>query len=90
MFHIEHRVVESIDSKGLELLPHPPYSPTEAPTDYHVNRSLRNWQAGKVYENFDVKAWIDSKDRHFLARRIDRLPSKREAVTQVDGEYAPK
>ena len=52
-FHMEHRVVESIDSKGWELLPHPPYSPTEATTDYHVNRLLKNWQAGKVYENFD-------------------------------------
>jgi len=51
--HIKHRVVESIDSKGWELLPHPPYSPAEAPTDYRVNRSLKNWQAGKVYENFD-------------------------------------
>ena len=37
-----HRVAESIDSKSWELLPHPPYSPTEAPKDYHVNRSLKN------------------------------------------------
>jgi len=93
--YFEHHVVESIDIKGWELLPRPPYSPTEAPTDYHVNRSLENWQAGKVYENFDqlvanVKAWIASKDRHFFTRGIDRLPSKWEAVTQVDGEYAPE
>ena len=69
--HIEHRVVESIDSKGWELLPHSPYSPTEAPTDYHANRSLKNWQSDKVYENFDqlvanVKAWIASNDRHLI------------------------
>jgi len=40
--HIERRVVESIADKGWDLLPHPPYSPTEAPTDYHVNRSMKN------------------------------------------------
>ena len=40
--HIEHLVVESISSKGWELLPYPFYSPIEAPTDYHVNRSLKN------------------------------------------------
>ena len=80
--HIEHRVVEFIDSKGCELQPHPPYSPTEASTDYHVNRLLKNWQVGKViYENFyqflaDAKAWIVSKDRHFFFRGIDRLPIK--------------
>uniref|UniRef100_A0A914EDV4 Uncharacterized protein n=1 Tax=Acrobeloides nanus TaxID=290746 RepID=A0A914EDV4_9BILA len=53
--------------------------PTEASTDYHVNRSLKNWQMGKVYEDLDelmddVKAWIASKDRHFFARGIDLLP----------------
>ena len=73
--HIEHRVVESTDSMGWELVPYPPYSLTEAPTYFHVNRSLKNWQACKIYENFDqlvadVKAWIASKDRHFFAREL--------------------
>ena len=39
--HVEAWVVDSIDDKGWDLLPHPPYSPTEAPSDYHVNRSLK-------------------------------------------------
>uniref|UniRef100_A0A914EA98 Mos1 transposase HTH domain-containing protein n=1 Tax=Acrobeloides nanus TaxID=290746 RepID=A0A914EA98_9BILA len=62
-------------------------------TDYHVNRSLKNWQVGKVYEDLDeavtdVKAWIASKNHDFFARGIDWLPSKWEAVIEVDGEYA--
>lgn len=93
--HVERRVVESIANKGWELLPHPPYSPTEAPTDYHVNRSLKNWQANKIYEGLDdlvadVKAWIASKNRDFFTRGIDHLPSKWEAVIEVEGEYAPE
>uniref|UniRef100_A0A914DL38 Histone-lysine N-methyltransferase SETMAR n=1 Tax=Acrobeloides nanus TaxID=290746 RepID=A0A914DL38_9BILA len=40
--HFERRVVESIEGKRWDLLPHPPYSPTEAPTYYHVNRSIKN------------------------------------------------
>src|SRR3954447_14380209 len=69
--HVEARVVESTADKGWELLEHPPYSPAEAPTDYHVNRSLKNWQTGEVYDDMDdlvadVKAWIASKDRHFF------------------------
>ncbi|CAF1652759.1 unnamed protein product, partial [Adineta ricciae] len=93
--HVAHQVTQSIDDKGWELLEHPPYSPTEAPTDYHVNRSLKNWQAGKIYDDLDdlvddVKAWIASKDRHFFARGIDLLPSKWEAVIEVDGDYAPE
>ncbi|CAJ0947636.1 unnamed protein product, partial [Mesorhabditis belari] len=91
--HVERRVIEFIANKGWDLLPHPPYSPTEAPTDYHVNRSLKNWQTNKVYDDLDdlvadVKAWIASKNRDFFARGIDRLPSKWEAVLEVDGDYA--
>ncbi|KAK6729167.1 hypothetical protein RB195_006295 [Necator americanus] len=82
--HVERRVIESIANKGWDLLPHPPYSPTEAPTDYHINR---------CYDDLDdlvadVKAWIASKNRDFFARGIDRLPSKWEAVLEVDGDYA--
>ncbi|KAK6735931.1 hypothetical protein RB195_018909 [Necator americanus] len=89
----KRRVIESIANKGWDLLPHPPYSPTEAPTDYHVNHSLKNWQTNKVYDDLDdsvadVKAWIASKNRDFFARGIDRLPSKWGAVLEVDGDYA--
>uniref|UniRef100_A0A914DSA4 Transposase n=1 Tax=Acrobeloides nanus TaxID=290746 RepID=A0A914DSA4_9BILA len=48
---VEGRVFQSI--KEWNLLELPPYSPTEAPTDYHVNRSLKNWQMGKVYNDLD-------------------------------------
>ncbi|GIX67232.1 hypothetical protein CDAR_614001 [Caerostris darwini] len=69
--HLERRVVECSANKGWELLPHPTYS-------------LKNWQANKVYDDFnnlvaDVKAWIASKNRRFFARGIGRLPSKWEA-----------
>lgn len=92
--HVERRVVESIAKKGWKLLPHPPYSPTEAPTDYHVNLSLKNWQINKVYADLDaliedIKSWIASKDSKFFARGIDLLPSKWEDVINVNGEYAP-
>uniref|UniRef100_A0A914DHZ1 Transposase n=1 Tax=Acrobeloides nanus TaxID=290746 RepID=A0A914DHZ1_9BILA len=93
--HVEARVIESIEEKGWDLLPHPPYSPTKAPTDYHINRSLKNWMSNKVYDDLDdlvddVKAWIASKNRGFFERGIDMLPEKWEAVIEVDGEYAPE
>ncbi|GFX90727.1 uncharacterized protein TNCV_3730481 [Trichonephila clavipes] len=78
-----------------DLLLHPPYSPTESPTDYHANRSLKNWQMNKIYDDLDdlvtdVKAWIASKNHVFFTRGIDRLPSKWEAVIEVDSDYAPE
>lgn len=41
--HVECRVVEFITNKIRDLFPYPPYSPTEVPTDYYINRSLKNW-----------------------------------------------
>lgn len=92
--HIEH-YVDCIANKCWELLPHPPYSPTEAPTDYHVNQLLKNWQVNKVYADLDnlvanVKAWLAHKNHDFFAHGIDCLPSKWEAVIEVDGDYAPE
>uniref|UniRef100_A0A7I5EBC7 RxLR effector protein n=1 Tax=Haemonchus contortus TaxID=6289 RepID=A0A7I5EBC7_HAECO len=87
--------VVSCSIANKDLLPHSPYSPTEAPTDNHLNRSLKSWLANKTYDELNdlvdgVKAWIASKKQHFFARGIDRLPGKREAVLKVDGDYAPE
>ena len=51
--HVEARVIESIKEKGWDLLQHPLYFPSEAPTDYHINRSLNNWLSNKVYDDKD-------------------------------------
>ena len=93
--YVEQRVIESIANKDWELLSHPPYSPTEVPTNYYVNRSLNNWQTNKVYDDFDelvadVEAWIASRTRDFFARGINHLPSKSEELIKVDGNYAPE
>lgn len=47
-------------SFGWDLLPHPPYSPDLAPTDYHLFRSLQNSMDGKQFENEqDIKNHLD-------------------------------
>ncbi|GFV25554.1 histone-lysine N-methyltransferase SETMAR [Trichonephila clavipes] len=51
--------------------------------------------ANKIYDDLDdlvadVKALIASKNRVFFARGINRLPSKWEAVIEVDGDYTPE
>lgn len=36
--HVKRCVFKSIANKGWEMLPHPPYSSTEMPMDYPINR----------------------------------------------------
>uniref|UniRef100_A0A914ED37 Mos1 transposase HTH domain-containing protein n=1 Tax=Acrobeloides nanus TaxID=290746 RepID=A0A914ED37_9BILA len=56
--HVERRVVESIQNKGWEILPHPSHFPTEAPTEYHVNRSVSN-RSGSSTKNL-MTSWTRS------------------------------
>ncbi|GBO46918.1 hypothetical protein AVEN_195903-1, partial [Araneus ventricosus] len=44
---------EKIDLKGIELLPHPTYSPNLAPFDYHMFRSMASFFLGRSFYNID-------------------------------------
>ncbi|KAK0390459.1 hypothetical protein QR680_019363 [Steinernema hermaphroditum] len=85
LYHFENakEQLAKVKSKGWESLPHPPFSPTEAHTDYCVNRLTlaHNWLTNTVYDDLDelmaeVKQWIASKNSNFFAHGIDRLPGK--------------
>jgi len=55
---------------GWDLLPHPPYSPDLAPSDYYLFRSLQNSLDGKKYDNdADVKLYLD----HFFTNRDQKF-----------------
>ena len=49
--HVADTFKEKIAKFGWELLPHPPYSPHLAPSDYHLFRSLSNRLNGGNFEN---------------------------------------
>ena len=56
-------------------VPHPPYSPDVAPSDYHLFRSMAHDMADQHFRFYDeVKNWIDSwiasKDDQFFRLRI--------------------
>ena len=61
-----------------KLLPHPPYSPDLAPTDYHLFRAMRNSLRDKTFEKEeDVKTYLDdffnSKNEKFYQEGIESL-----------------
>ncbi|GFV25146.1 histone-lysine N-methyltransferase SETMAR [Trichonephila clavipes] len=64
-----------------DTMPHPPYSPDLAPSDYYLFRSLQKFLDGKTFtSNEEVKNHLDqffaSKDQKFYERGIMLLPER--------------
>uniref|UniRef100_A0A914CMP6 Transposase n=1 Tax=Acrobeloides nanus TaxID=290746 RepID=A0A914CMP6_9BILA len=79
---------------GWEALPHPPYSPDLAPTDYKAFRSLQHWLNGKEFATEEdvrksIQEWIDSKSAGFWVKGIADLPNRWDKVIEYEGDYFP-
>ena len=77
---------------GWDILPHPPYSPDLAPSDYYLFRSLQNFLDGKTFtSNEEVKNHLDqffaSKEQKFYERGIMLLPERWQKVLDQNGQY---
>lgn len=77
---------------GWEVLPHPPYSPDLAPTDYHLFRALQNHLKEKRFDDqrsleLELRHFFLAKPPSFYADGIRSLPDKWRQVIDCDGDY---
>lgn len=90
--HVAREARDTIQRLGWETLPHPPYSPDLAPTDYHLFHSLDNHLRGKSFNNQPdlEKALTDffaSKTPEFYRDGIAQLASRWQKALDADGDY---
>lgn len=90
--HVAKPVKTYLKTLKWEVLPHPPYSPDIAPSDYHLFRSMAHGLAEQRFHSYeDTKKWVDSwiasKDVSFFRRGIHMLPERWEKVVACDGQY---
>jgi histone-lysine N-methyltransferase SETMAR len=90
--HVSARSLTKISELNWELLPHPPYSPDLAPSDYHLFRSLEHFLRGKKLSCPDeikqeVENFIASKQEDFFKQGIEKLVGRWEKVIETGGEY---
>ncbi|KAK6728678.1 hypothetical protein RB195_005991 [Necator americanus] len=90
--HIAKKTFPKILELGWEVLPHPPYSPGLAPSDYHLFRSLQHHLEEKCYDDRDrlendLRVFFASKSSEFYAKGIRELVRRWQRVVDVDGDY---
>lgn len=77
---------------GWELLPHPPYSPDLAPSDYYLFSNLKKWLAGKkFYSNEEVEwetnGYFGLLDKNHYSKGIAMLKDRWTKCIELDGDY---
>jgi len=90
--HVAKVVKKYLETLKWEVLPHPPYSPDLAPSDYHLFRSMTHGLAEQHFRSYEetkkwVDLWIASKPTSFFRDGICKLPERWEKVVASDGQY---
>lgn len=90
--HCARRTLDKINGLGWEVLPHPPYSPDIAPSDFHLFRSLQHFLCGKKFENLEdiqngLSKYFALKPIDFYRSGFENLHSRWQKVIDKGGDY---
>ncbi|KAK6748092.1 hypothetical protein RB195_000988 [Necator americanus] len=90
--HIAKKTSQKILELGWGVLPHSPYRPDLAPSDYYLFRSHQHHLEEKRYDDpdhleNDYRAFFASKSPEFYAKGIRDLVRRWQKVVDVDGDY---
>ena len=90
--HVSKVATQKLADLKWQMVPHPPYSPDLAPTDYHLFRSMTHFLDGKKFEDQeDVKSaisdYFESLDHEFFQRGILSLGERWNKVIENGGSY---
>ena len=90
--HVAKSTRQKLLSLGWITIPHPPYSPDLAPTDYHLYRSLSNYLREKKFNDesqikMDLLNFFDQNIQDFYESGILSLPERWQQVIDSNGAY---
>jgi histone-lysine N-methyltransferase SETMAR len=90
--HVAKLVKDTLKELNWDQIPHPPYSPDIAPSDYHLFRSMAHGLSEQRFTNYSevknwLEEWIASKPTKFFYDGIHNLPIIWENVIINDGNY---
>ena len=90
--HVAIQVKNYLENSRWEVLPHPPYNPDLAPSDYYLFRLMQNALVGiRFTSEQGIKNCLDSflaaKPAQFIWDGIHKLPDRSEKVIASDAQY---
>ena len=93
--HTAAETVKTINELGWELLPHPPYSPDLAPSDFYLFGPLKEFTRGTKFESDgEVKSavsdWLKCQSKDFYAEGIHKLVYRWNKCVSLLGDYVEK
>ena len=78
-----------------EILPHPPYSPNLAPSDYFLFPNMKTWPGGKRFSSNEeiiaaTNKYFKRFDKHYFLESIKKLEYRYNKCIQLKGDYVEK
>jgi histone-lysine N-methyltransferase SETMAR len=93
--HTSQATMAAISDLGFEVLPHPPYSPDLAPSDYWLFGEMKKPLRGHQYSSLQalasaVSQWVRGSPADFYAAGIEKLPERWHKCISLMGAYIEK
>ena len=93
--HTSHATSSAVRELGFEIIPHPPYSPDLAPSDYWLFGPMKQHLRGRHFADLpalasSVHQWVKSTPEHWFAEGIRKLPERWDKCVALKGEYVEK
>ena len=90
--HKSMKSMAKLQELGFELLPHPPYSPDLAPSDFFLFSDLKRMLAGKKFcadEEVieEIEAYFEAKDKSYYKNGIEKLYDRYNRCIAREGNY---
>lgn len=80
---------------GYELLPHPPYSPDLAPSDYYLFKMLKPYLKGRIFSTdieliSVVNSYFEGQSSAYYRKGLEMLEQRWTKCVQLQGGYVEK
>ena len=90
--HKSMKSMAKLQELGFELLPHPPYSPDLAPSDFFLFSDLKRMLAGKKFcadEEVieEIEAYFEAKDKSYYKNGIEKFYDRYNRCIAREGNY---